>query len=62
MKENLYDTLVMRIEGENLIKYFAMYVERLKPDAIDVIRLSEKAKKIFICDNNIYYYKNDGRY
>lgn len=62
MKENLYDTLVMRIEGENLIKYFTLYAERLAPDATDLIRLSEKAKKIFICDNNIYYYNNDGRY
>ena len=52
----------MRIEGENLIKYFTLYAERLAPDATDLIRLSEKAKKIFICDNNIYYYNNDGRY
>lgn len=62
MKENFYETLAIRIEGEDLIKYSPLYAERLAPNVTDLIRLSEKAKKIFVCNNNIYYYNKDGRY
>jgi hypothetical protein len=60
MDSQLYDSILNKFKGTDLIKYFSDNARKAPPDNSELIKLSKNVKKIFVSNNTICYVNDDG--